>query len=450
MNNLKAGFARLNITPMRGVPISGYFLERFSTGNLDELEVSALALESGEKRVVLISLDILNISTYIVEEMRNAVEKATGIPFEGVYIHATHTHTGPYIDPQRAESRKDLVEEYKTFVIKRVADVAANAVDDLKDATMGYAVGQSPNVAFVRRFRMKDGSIKTNPGVNNPDIVEPVGEVDERVNVIRFKRDGADDIALINVGNHPDTIGGDKISADWPGFTRRFFEKATDNTKCIFFNGAQGDVNHVNVHPTKGDFNDMFVDFDDVSRGYGHARHMGRVVAGAAMQVWDKVTYVDVDEIKALNKTVNVPSNMPAKEDLPLAHKYNDLHLAGKDSEIPYKGMMLTTVVAEAMRMVRLENGPEFFPMTFTALKIGNIAFFGIPGEPFNGIGRGIKSSEGWDMVCPTCLTSGSNGYFPMKDAYDEGGYEARSSNFKAGVAEFIIEEGLKMLSSLR
>ena len=44
-------------------------------------EVSALALESGEKRVVLISLDILNISTYIVEEMRNAVEKATGIPF---------------------------------------------------------------------------------------------------------------------------------------------------------------------------------------------------------------------------------------------------------------------------------------------------------------------------------------------------------------------------------
>ena len=368
MNNLKAGFARLNITPMRGVPISGYFLERFSTGNLDELEVSALALESGKDRVVLISLDILNISTYIVEEMRKAVVDATGINYDGVYIHATHTHTGPFIDPQRTESKKELVEEYKTFVVKRVADVAANALDDLKDAVMGYAVGQSPNVAFVRRFRMKDGSIKTNPGVHNPDIVEPVGEVDERVNVLRFKREGADDIALINVGNHPDTIGGDKISADWPGFTRRFFEKATDDTKCIFFNGAQGDVNHVNVHPTKGDFNDMFVDFDDVSRGYGHARHMGRVVAGAAMQVWDKVTYVDVDEIKALNKTVNVPSNMPAKEDLPLAHKYNDLHLAGKDSEIPYKGMMLTTVVAEAMRMVRLENGPESFPMELSAV----------------------------------------------------------------------------------
>ena len=37
-----------------------------------------------------------------------------------------------------------------------------------------------------------------------------------------------------------------------------------------------------------------------------------------------------------------------------------------------------------------------------------------------------------------------------MKEAYDEGGYEARSSNFKAGVAELIIEEGLKLLGELR
>ena len=112
--------------------------------------------------------------------------------------------------------------------------------------------------------------------------------------------------------------------------------------------------------------------------------------------------------------------------------------------------MMLTTVVAEAGRMVRLEHGPEFFPMTFTALSIGNIAFFGIPGEPFNGIGRGVKESEGWDLVIPCCLTNGAEGYFPMKDAYEQGGYEARSSHFKEGVAEFIIEQGKEMLADLR
>ena len=112
--------------------------------------------------------------------------------------------------------------------------------------------------------------------------------------------------------------------------------------------------------------------------------------------------------------------------------------------------MMLTTVVAEAARMVRLENAPDAFPMLFSAIAIGDVAMFGIPGEPFNGVGRGLKEAEGWKMVIPCCLTNASEGYFPMMDSYDEGGYEARSSSFKAGVAERIISEGKDILASLR
>ena len=67
-----------------------------------------------------------------------------------------------------------------------------------------------------------------------------------------------------------------------------------------------------------------------------------------------------------------------------------------------------------------------------------------------NGIGRGLKEAEGWELVLPMCLVNGYNGYFPMQDAYDEGGYEARCSNFKAGVAELLIAEGIKMIDGLR
>jgi hypothetical protein len=212
----------------------------------------------------------------------------------------------------------------------------------------------------------------------------------------------------------------------------------------------QGDVNHVNVHPTTGDFNDMFNDFDGCSRGYGHARHMGRVVAGSIMQVYDKVNYTDEFEINCLQKTYDIPANVPDPKDMPLARKYHELHLAGRDDEIPYKAMMLTTVVAEAGRMVRLEHGPESFPFLLSALSIGKIAFFGIPGEPFSGIGRGIKEAEGFDLIIPCCLVNGYEGYFPMQDSYEEGGYEARSSNYKAGVAEKIIAYGKEMLSEIR
>ena len=43
--------------------------------------------------------------------------------------------------------------------------------------------------------------------------------------------------------------------------------------------------------------------------------------------------------------------------------------------------------------------GPYFFPMNLNAIKIGDVAFMGIPGEPFNAVGRGIKEAKGWDLV---------------------------------------------------
>ena len=53
-------------------------------------------------------------------------------------------------------------------------------------------------------------------------------------------------------------------------------------------------------------------------------------------------------------------------------------------------------------------------------------------------------------MILPTCNTNAKEGYFPMLEAYQEGGYEAGSSNFKAGVAELIIAQAQDMLAELK
>ena len=447
MNNLKAGFGRVNVNPPMGIPISGYFKPRFAEGILDDLEISVLALECSGTKTLLINVDNLGIEQVLCGEYRKAVSDKTGVPMENIIIAETHTHTGPEIE---RDSENELIRDYVKFLGVRMVDAAVFALSDLKDAKMGYGMGTAPNVAFVRRYVMKDGSVKTNPGVNNPDIVRPIGDTDESVNVLRFDREGAETLIFVNFANHPDVVGGSMISADWPGLLRATVEKTLDNTKCIFFNGAQGDVNHVNVHPTGGYLNEMFMDFDDVSRGYAHAKYIARVVTGGVLQAYDKVNYVDVDSLCAMQKVINVPSNRPDPKDMPEAHRINDLHNAGKDDEIPYEGMMLTTVVAEAGRMVRLENGPDAFDMPLSAMKIGPVAIIGIPGEPFTGIGTGLKETEGFDMILPCCAANGYEGYFPMQDSYDEGGYEARSSRFKAGVAELIIKEGKELLGDLR
>ena len=457
MNKLLAGFSRVNVTPPLGIPIVGYFKPRTAEGVLDDLEVNALALCVGDKKVVLLSVDNCGFITHVIEDYRAHVCDVTGLPADCVFIHATHTHTGPVVCikhetdvlPIQVEEDDPYLPEYYYFLRRKLGDAAMLALQDLKPAKMGWAIGNAPKVAFVRRFRMKDGKVRTNPGVGNPDILHPIGDVDERVNVLRFDRDGAETIVLANFGNHPDVVGGNLISGDWPTLFRHRLEKSLDNVKTIFFNGAQGDVNHVNVNAKGGDFNDTFHDFDDVDRGYGHARHMGNVMAAAVLQVFDKVNYSDVDSLRTLEWTVPIPANVPTAAEAEKAHYINDMHFAQRDAELPYEGMELTTVVAEAVRMVRLEHGPENFPMNFIGVAIGNVAMFGIPGEPFTGIGRGIKEAENWDLVLPCCLTNGCGGYFPMQDAYDEGGYEARSCAFKAGVAELIIQEGKRLLNAL-
>ena len=126
------------------------------------------------------------------------------------------------------------------------------------------------------------------------------------------------------------------------------------------------------------------------------------------------------------------------------------LHNAGKDDEIPFTAMELVTVLGEANRMDGLRNAPESFPLHLMGLRVGDVALLGIPGEPFGRAGVEIRKAPDWELILPSCTSNGYEGYFPMMECYEEGGYEARSSRYKAGTAEQIIAESTTLLAELR
>ena len=448
-NELYIGYSRLDVTPPLGVHLEGYYEVRIADGIYDPLEVVALAAKCGDKTVLIITVDHTGLRGGFPEKIISAISETTGVAKEAIFLHSTHSHTAPRTTPNH---ENPLNNEYAAYLLHRTVDACVLAIRDLAPARMSVAVGEAKNVAFVRRFRMKDGSVRTNPGIASPDIDHPIGSPDESVNVVRFDRAGKETVLLVNFANHPDVIYGTKISADWPGHTRRYVEKSIDNVKCIVLNGAQGDINHVNVFPSPAeDKNFSPRDYSDIAPHYLQSHHVGRVITGAVLSVFDLNEAVEVDSISYLQETVNIPSNRPKPEEMPLARKYYELHMAGRDDEIPIpkEGMKRTTAVAAACRMVELENGPDFFEMSFSALRIGPVAFFGIPGEPFSGIGKGVKAADGYKMILPCCLVNECYGYFPMRDSYEEGGYEAGSSRFACGVAEKIIEVGVDMLGKL-
>lgn len=450
MGNLKVGFARTVINPMIGIGISGYYKTRICDGKLDDLETNIIALSNNGKTALLISVDTLKINACTANEIKRRINDLYSIGGDAVFISATHTHLGAYVGYVQEDAPEKLTDIYTEQVISATVSAVKTALDDRKNAKVGFRVKEIEDISFIRRYKMKDGSIVTNPGVNNPDISEPTSQPDKEVTLVRFDRENGETIVLANFACHPDTIGGNKFSAEWPGFFRRTFEKAVDNTKCIFFNGAQGDINHIKVFPKGGDMNNMEIGFDGVPRGYSHAEFMGRAIAGAVLQMYDKVEYVDSDSVGYAQKIIELPTNKATEEELKEAHRIHQLHSSGRDEELNLDGMMLTTAVAEAERMCNLENGPDTVPMCISAVSVGEIVLVGAAGEMFNKIGEELKKANNWKAVLPCSLTNGAEGYFPMMDSYIEGGYEARASVFKPGVGELIIKESFELLKKLK
>jgi hypothetical protein len=323
-------------------------------------------------------------------------------------------------------------------------------VDDRKPAALRGAWGEAKGISFIRRFQMKDGSTRTNPGRHNPDIDHPIGEADESLRVVHIVREGAKDILLTNFQVHPDVvttnlearpdgISGCPISADYPGFVRRTLEAALPDTWCVYLNGTAGDLNHIDVNCAPWDAN----------QGYEQSRHMGYVIAGATLSILQKTVPLSDGPIRTETEIVRVPANKGDPSTYDTAEKYLRWHNEERNDLIPFKGMELVTVVAEAERILRLKDDPDVFELPLCALRIGELCLAGFPGEPFCDMGRHIRENSPAAMQLTSGLLNGCEGYFPMQNAFDEGGYEARSSNYKSGVAETLMEAGARLVGRL-
>ena len=445
MSEMMTGYGRVCINPPMGTPIIGYFQVRRTKGILDDIYTNAVALSYNGTVALIISAETLELSTLQCNKYRDDIAKATGVDAGAIFINCTHTHTGAQPGSVSALGTGAKCPEYEIQLGEAMTEASKLAIADLKPSTLSYAKGEAKNISFIRRYRMKDGGVQTNPGVDNENIDHALGTPNDAVQLVKCEREGADDIYIVCFGTHADTVGGEYISGDWPGFVVSTVESAIDGTKCIFLTGAQGDVNHINPAPTEADRRGLDYDtFDGVPRGYEHAKHMGRVVAGAVLAIAGKTVDLKPGEIKFGIKEINVPSHKENEREAE-ARAVLELYNNGRADELPYKAMELTTVVAEANRIVNLLNGPDSFPFVLSAISFGDFALLGIPGELFVEIGRKVERESIFDATFVCCLTNGGDCYFPTESAYDEGGYEARSSKLDRSVEKIVIE-GVKEL----
>ncbi len=445
---MKTGYSKICITPPTGTVMCGYYEKRYSKGVLDDLYATAVSFDDGFKKALILTIDVCLLTTDQSDRIRKSVSNKTGVDISAVFVNCSHTHTGPTIE-------KDLDDEptnspYDKTFFELLDIVSVNAFLDMRESTFSVGFGVADGISFSRRFRMKDGCVQTNPGVDNPDILYSLGKPNDNVSFVKIERENSGTLVIVNYGTHADVVGGEYISGDWPNFVIKQVENAFNNTKCVFLTGSQGDVNHINVRPTDVERERLnYNTFDGVPRSYEHSKYMGEKVATAVIEGFYKTKPICSDKLSYGFRTIKVPSNRQ-NERLEEAKRIVKLHLDGKDHELPYEKMELTTVVAEATRICALENGPDEFEFVLVALKFGDLVLIGLPGECFIEIGQRIENlcDKNTAMVC--CLTNGGDTYFPTSTAYEEGGYEARSSILKKGVDDIIVSETEKLILDLR
>ena len=250
--------------------------------------------------MLIIAADFLGITKQYCDEIAKRITEKTGVPEGCIMLSSLHQHTSVVLRPATPHTLNDTA--YMDIVYRKFTDVAVMAIADMKDAELSYAAEETAKpIAFIRRYYMKDGSVATNPGKRLDEIVRPRDDADNTVRLLRFKREGANDIAFVNFNTHPDVIGGELLSADWPGFVRIYVEKEHDGVSCMVLNGVQGDSNHY-------DFIGIARGAAKMEKGYAHSDYMGRTIADTVAKLWDATVAFSTDsvagdKIVVLNKT---------------------------------------------------------------------------------------------------------------------------------------------------
>lgn len=435
---IKAGFARLDMTPPLGTPISGYFNVRYAEGVLDPLQVNALAVSNGTDTMLILALDMVAVVQDCADELRTLIAARTGVCAERVMLCALHQHTAICLGGREIFFPvKDEI--YLNMFYRKVVDAAKMAVDDMSETRVFTAEAQTKEeIAFVRRYWMSDGKMRTNP--NTEKHGKPVcrcDESDNTVRLIRFKREGKKDIAYVNFSTHPDVIAGCKFSADWPGFVRRFVEADDPNVLCISVTGFQGDSNHLDFFKPS---NERF----PYGKGYAHSEYMGRVIADTVKEIWNTGAEHTGDAISGEIRVIYNKTNMNGEEYYEEAVEYAAAYHAGTPQNTAH-----IRDIATATRILDLRTASLYQRVVVTVLGLGDIAFVGLGGEPFTAYTHAAHAAAKGKTVFCSCCTNGYQGYLPHRRAFDEGGYEVSNTYFTPSLEEAVTAELNDMLKKI-
>ncbi|HHY81383.1 MAG TPA: hypothetical protein GX505_01735 [Clostridiales bacterium] len=219
---MKAGYARIDITPEKSMKMAGYDRRSGrSAGVLDPLYVSVVVIGNETPDIAVCSFDLLGVDMEFCSEFRQLVSNSTGIPERHVIVCATHTHSGP---SGIYAGRVDYDREYVKRLISKGTTAVKYAVADFSDANISYLPLKIKGIASLRN---------TGRLHNSESYGMDAG-------VVLFTREKGP-IRICKFTCHPTVLNEQNMlySRDLPGAAARFMD---GGESTVFLNGPCADL----------------------------------------------------------------------------------------------------------------------------------------------------------------------------------------------------------------
>lgn len=414
MGSLQAGAAAVDITPDRGVPMSGYGArDEPATGVHEPLAATALALSDGATTVAVLSADLLNLSRELTSNVRRRLA-ATGASYDEVLLAATHTHGGPYVPEKAIDVNPGLaveedVSDTVAAIEQSLVDCLVAAYERLEPARL--SIGSAGNTTTLANRRAEDRRGRI-----------PTGDVDPELTVLDVETATGEAAVVVNFALHPvcQTPSDTRFSPDWPGELYRRVAEVRDGADVLFLNGAAGDVN-----PRGRQFESR--DGDEV---YAYMEAVGAEVAETAV-----AALADADDGPAYDAPALVTERRELR--LPVKDLGGPQLLRERIGELDDEIERLETDDREAaLSRVRVDRryaeellhlaewGATELPATMQYVGVGPVGLLGMPGEAFVEHGLRFKRRAAAETLLPVGYANEYVGYLPTLAELENFGYE--------------------------
>lgn len=449
-SKLLVGFGRTSMVPDYSVPLLGYgnSTSRMSQGYLNPVEVSCVAVqdEAGET-VLLISMDMALVNTYVRLNSLPRVVEATGVPLHNIILTATHTHSGADITTDHENSLR-----YEKDMRGWLTEAAKKAMADLAPATLQTGAIDVEHMNFVRHYVMNDGSYYgDNFGSRESGFARHESDPDKKLQLIKLVRgEGKKDILLVNWQSHPklastaSTMNGKLtrplLSADYVGYMRDYVGQKAD-CHVAFFLGAAGNLNPLS------DIAEEQATVPENVMVYGHK------VGDYVLQAMENMKDVATGPVQI--KKYIFPGQIDHSED----HLADNARLVMDEwkTNKNYKqnvafgkplGIM-NPYHAESI-LNRASSKDTTKELEINAVSFGDVGFATVPYEMFCQNGMAVKAGSPFDTTFMISCCNGVNGYMAADSAFEYNSYEVNNRVFVRGTAEAVADKLVEMLKELK